>query len=99
MGCLTVTYTRLGGMAASAEREGGISCSASRLGGIDATATRIGGIDASMERVGGMTCRFSLICSTGVVPPYLEINPEVIWVFTDWSAQNDVYSNTRWNVD
>ena len=99
MGCLTVTYTRLGGMTASAERVGGISCSASRIGSVSATATRIGGIDASMERVGGMTCRFSLICTTGVVPPYLEINPEVIWVYPDWSAYNDVYSNTRWNVD
>lgn len=99
MGCLTVTYTRLGGMTASAERVGGISCSANRFGGVDATAERVGGMDASMERVGGITCRFSLICSTGVVPPYLEISPEVIWVFTDWSAQNEVLSNTRWNVD
>jgi len=99
MGCLTVTYTRLGGMTASAERVGGISCSASRIGGIDATATRIGGICASMERKGGMTCRFALICDTGLVAPYLEINPEIIWVYPDWSAQNDVYSNTHWNVD
>ena len=99
MGCLTVTYTRLGGMTASAERVGGISCSATRFGGVSATAERVGGMDASIERVGGMSCRFSLICSTGVVPPYLEINPEIIWVFTDWSAQNDVYSNTHWNVD
>ena len=30
--------------------------------------------------------------------PYLEIEPEIIWVYPDWSAQNDVYSNTTWNV-
>lgn len=30
--------------------------------------------------------------------PYLEIEPEVIWVYPDWSAYNDVYSNTTWNV-
>ncbi len=99
MGCLTVTYTRLGGVIVGAERVGEISCSASRIGGMSATAERVGGIGASMERKGGISCRFSLICSTGVVPPYLEINPEIIWVFTDWSAQNDVYSNTHWNVD
>lgn len=30
--------------------------------------------------------------------PYLEIEPELIWVYPDWSAYNDVYSNTTWNV-
>lgn len=99
MGCLTVTYTRLGGIAVGTERAGGISCSGTRFGGVSATAERVGGIDASMERASGMTCRFLLICSTGIVPPYLEINPKIIWVFTDWSAQNEVLSNTRWNVD
>lgn len=99
MGCLTVTYTRLGGMTVSAERAGGISCTATRFGGVSAIAERVGGIDASMERVGGMTCRFALICDTGLVAPYLEINPEIIWVYPDWSAYNDVYSNTHWNVD
>lgn len=99
MGCLNVTYTRLGGITANAELVGRISCSASRIGGISTTASRIGGVDTSMERVGGMTCRFSLICTTGVVPLYLEINPEIIWVYPDWSAYNDVYSNTHWNVD
>ena len=99
MGCLTVTYTRLGGITVGAERVGGISCSAARFGGMSATAERVGGMNASMERKGGMACRFSLICTTGIIPPYLEINPEIIWVFTDWSARNDVISNTRWNVE
>lgn len=31
--------------------------------------------------------------------PYLEIAPEIIWVYPDWSAYNDVYSNTTWNVN
>ena len=99
MGCLTVTYTRLGGINADAERVGGITCSATRIGGILATATRIGGMSATMARKGGMSCRFALICDTGLVAPYLEINPEIIWVYPDWSAHNDVISNTRWNVD
>lgn len=79
MGCLTVKYTRIGGITASAERVGGISCSATR--------------------VGGMRCRFSLICKTNILAPYLEIAPEIIWVYPDWSAYNDVHSNTHWNVD
>lgn len=99
MGCLTVTYTRLGCITADVERVGGISCSATRLGGVSATTTRVGGMSADMKRSGGVTCRFALICTTGIIAPYLEINPEIIWVYPDWSAYNDVYSNTRWNVE
>ena len=33
-----------------------------------------------------------------VVDPYLEIEPEMIWVYPDWAVDNDVYSNTKWNV-
>lgn len=29
--------------------------------------------------------------------PYLEIEPDLIWIY-DWEAQNDVLSNTDWNV-
>lgn len=70
-----------------------------RVGGITADAERVGGISCSATRVGRMACRFSLICRTNIIAPYLEISPNVIWVFTDWSANNDVISNTHWNVD
>ena len=30
--------------------------------------------------------------------PYLEIAPEVVWVNPDFAVDNDVYSNTFWNV-
>ena len=33
-----------------------------------------------------------------VEDPYLEIEPEVIWVNPDWAVDNDVYSNLTWNV-
>ena len=39
-----------------------------------------------------------LVFDKGPAAPYLEIAPELIWVYPDWSAQNDVYSNTTWNV-
>lgn len=51
-----------------------------------------------MSRVGGMKCRFSIICSSGVMPPYLEIAPEILWIWTD-PGYNDVYSNTTWNIN
>lgn len=31
--------------------------------------------------------------------PYLEIEPELIWVNPDWGVDNNVYSNTNWNID
>ena len=80
MGCLTVKFTRVGGISASLTRVGG-------------------GISSSFKRVSGMTCRMGLVCKPGIQRPYLEINPTILWVYPDWSASNDVYSNTHWNVD
>ena len=31
--------------------------------------------------------------------PYLEIEPELIWVYPDIDISNDVLSNLTWNVD
>lgn len=42
-----------------------------------------------------MAFRCELVCS---IPPYLEIEPDIIWL-TDWSSENDVISNTLWNVN
>jgi hypothetical protein len=39
-----------------------------------------------------------LVCRPNIAKPYLEIAPEIIWVYPDWSAYNEVYSNTFWNV-
>lgn len=71
-----------------------------RVSGIAASLTRVGGgISASFKKKGGMTCRMGLVCRPNIMRPYLEIAPEIIWVYPDWSAHNDVYSNTHWNVD
>ena len=34
-----------------------------------------------------------------VTDPYLEIDPELIWVYPDWAVDNDVYSNLTWRVN
>lgn len=34
-----------------------------------------------------------------ITPAYLEIEPELIWVYTDTYSNNNVYSNTDWNID
>ena len=33
------------------------------------------------------------------VAPYLRIEPEIIWVVPDWAVDNNVYSNTTWNIN
>ena len=71
-----------------------------RVGGIEASLTRVcGGISATFTKVGGMTCRLGLVCKPNILHPYLEIEPELIWVYPDWATDNNVYSNTSWKVN
>lgn len=35
-------------------------------------------------------------CGQIIPTPYLEIEPEVIWVYPDFEVENYVYSNTNW---
>ena len=46
-----------------------------------------------------MSCSLSLVCSSGVVIHYLEIEPTMIWVYPDFEVDNNVYSDTNWNVN
>lgn len=98
MGCLLVDISRLGGVSVDADRIGGISCDISRAASADARLSRVGGMEADMAREGKMKCRFAIVCSTGIMPPYLEISPEILWIWTD-PAYNDVYSNTTWGIN
>lgn len=98
MGCLLVDISRLGGVSVDADRIGGISCDISRAASADARLSRVGGMEADMAREGKMKCRFAIVCSTGIMAPYLEISPEILWIWTD-PAYNDVYSNTTWGIN
>lgn len=40
-----------------------------------------------------------LVYRKGDVAPYLEIEPEIIWVVPDWAVDNEVFSNTTWNIN
>lgn len=40
-----------------------------------------------------------LVFQKGHTDPYLEIEPELIWVYPDMDTSNNVYSNTTWNID
>ena len=98
MSCMSVKITRVGeiGVGAELSSEGiravltrdkiGVRCSKMQTG-ITATLSH----DA-------IRARLSMVCTPSIREPYLEIEPEIIWVYPDWSAYNDVYSNTTWNV-
>lgn len=78
-----------------------ISVKIRRVGAITASATREPDavIGVSCTAVGGISARVSHVCTPNIRHPYLEISPEIIWVYPDWSAYNEVYSNTNWTVN
>lgn len=104
---LLADMVRVGGMTASVSRVGDFSCSLAatkrvafgmeRAGGLSAILTRVKAFAGAFEWVTDFAGRLEQVCSTNVTAPYLEIEPEIIWV-ADWGT-NDVYSNTHWNID
>lgn len=112
MSCMSSNLTRVGGSKATLTRvDGNTTVSLGGMGGkIEVTSRlinnlvvsldRVGGnITASLRRIGQMSCRLSLVCSSGVVIHYLEIEPTSIWVYPDFEVNNNVYSNTNWNIN
>ena len=90
MGCLTYTLRRIGGIASSLTRvDGGISSSLAASGC---------GMQTGMSKVSGMSSCMGLVCTPSIRIPYLEIEPELIWVTSDDISTNDVFSNTYWIV-
>lgn len=59
----------------------------------------IGDLPLGDVRIGKAYLGDVLVFRKGAIAPYLEIYPEVIWVYADMEADNDVYSNTTWNVN
>ena len=98
------------GVSSHAERQDGISVSVEGLNRIDASLepdtipysfkfNRDGGIEFSAERLDGIQCTFTYTDKGDISKKYLEIEPEVIWVFPDWAVDNDVFSNVTWHVN
>lgn len=55
--------------------------------------------ELNLQKQSSGTCSLTYICDSNIASPYLEIQPELIWIYTDWSAYNEVISNLTWNVD
>lgn len=100
MGCLSFKLSRIGGGDASLTRVGGHSMRLEDICDIDASLTMVDGdYRVSLKKKGGMACRMGLVCRTNIRVPYLEIAPTIIWVYPDIAVDNEVYSNTHWNVN
>ena len=109
---MSASLTRIGRSKVSLTRVGdNTTVSLGRIGGdIEVTSKLLNDLVVSLDRIGGnttvslrrigqMSCSLNLVCSTGVVIHYLEIEPTMIWVYPDFEVDNNVYSNTLWNVN
>jgi hypothetical protein len=99
MSCTTVKITRVGEIGAGAELSSeGIRAGLTR----DAIGVRCSkmqtGIAATLSH-DAIRARLSMVCRPSIREPYLEISPEILWVYSDLEQYNDVLSNTYWNVN
>ena len=99
MSCTSVKMTRVGGIGAGAELSSE---------GIRAVLTRDKiGVRCTKEQTGitatlsheAIQARLSMVCTPSIREPYLEISPEIIWVYSDLEQFNDVFSNTYWQIN
>ena len=62
-----------------------------------------GGLCVGISKVEpGISAVIKVICTSSapdITDYYLEIEPELIWIYPDWSVENRVYSNTNWIIE
>lgn len=98
-GGLSMAAARIGDTKAGLSPCEGLSFGIDREGNLIASAVNASsGIEPSAMKDSGLSARLDRICATDVTIPYLEIEPQIVWV-VDGGASNDVYSNTNWNID
>lgn len=98
MSCLSASLTRVGGLDGSVIRAGGLQASVVWVGGLGVSVCSAGQLTGELTWMSDFVAHIQPVCSVNVTEPYLEIEPETIWL-SDWGATNDVLSNTHWNVD
>lgn len=104
-----------GQLVASLDLDGDLSCLADAPGVLAAYPGEQGWLSASVTQgamsaflgdrarvaasIGGQaSLNASVVCEIGETP-YLEIEPEYLWIIPDDLATNEVYSNTIWHVN
>ena len=65
-----------------------------KFGNIAIGEIPLGGVSVGKAYLGDV-----LVFRKGQAAPYLYIEPEVAWIYEDLETQNDVFSNTNWNIN
>lgn len=105
-----VKLNRVDGISASVEKEGGINAAVESVSRINASLEpgvipfsfsfdKKGGVVFKADRLDGIECSFTYTDRQDISRKYLEIEPEVIWVWPDLESLNDVYSNVTWHIN
>jgi len=115
MKCLRIDVEHVGGMGSSVECRSGLTvcwslerkCSV----GIKLVVKPVSDLDAEIDYEKALrmaqacSCnvpvfvRIDSVCGQILPTPYLEIEPEVIWVYEGWGVENQVFSNTDWKIN
>ena len=115
MGCLHADVRLVNGLCSCIENRNGLEvdysltkkCSAK----IRLMVTSANDFDASIDYKKALRLAQATSCNVPVFvkvesvcwqilpTPYLEITPEIIWVYPDWAVENEVFSNTNWIIN
>ena len=110
MSKFSVSLCRVDRINASLNQTCGVQAKMFEIPHISANMTKIGtpfciklshkvGTELSAFKVGGITCTLVYVWDTNIGGPYLEISPNIIWVYSNLEATNDVFSNTTWEIN
>ena len=97
MGCIQVSIKPLGGISVKHDKVGYFENTWVLKSGISVNTTEKGGINTKVKPKSGIQCRAYQVCTVNIRGPYLKINPTIVWVVAGYT-QNDVFSNTDWNI-
>lgn len=110
MSKFSVSLCRVDGINASLDQSYGICAVAKETSHIKANLTKIGtpfcikfshkvGTELSAVKIGGIICTLVYVWDTNIGGPYLEISPNLIWIYSDIETLNEVFSNTTWKIN
>lgn len=93
-----IDLTKIGGAEAGLSVVGSSSMAIERRGRMVASLFLEVTLDAVFSWATDIAATLEQVCSVNVTVPYLEIEPQIVWVVDGWTA-NDVLSNTHWGID
>lgn len=115
MSCLSVDIRRVRGLSAGVSGKNTLSVSYSLskkpVVKLKLLVSSVSDFEAEVKNVDLNFCAKACSCNVPVfvkvsnwcgqiIPSvYLEIEPEIIWVYSNMEVDNNVYSNTKWHIN